>query len=108
MIILKRLSTLAATVAAAYMCTGVLLGGTMLLSSPAIAQEKPSKSDVEDRFQKADANGDGFISKAEWTDAGLKQRGFGRVDANGDKKVTLAELQTAIKKVRGSRSARSK
>jgi hypothetical protein len=97
----KKNSTLAASVAAAYMCSAALLGGTLMLSSPAMAQDKPDKSEAVERFKKADTNDDGFISKAEWTAAGLKERGFGRVDANGDKKVTPTELQTAITKMRG-------
>jgi hypothetical protein len=54
--------------------------------------DKAAKS--EERFRRADKNGDGFLTQAE---VGDRWSYIKTADANGDAKVTLAELTQAYK-----------
>jgi len=79
-----------------------------LLAVPAIALAQPpaggggaggpprgprTPEQVEARFKSMDKNGDGSISKDEWTAAGRREQGFARFDTNGDGKITLDEMK---------------
>ena len=51
-------------------------------------------------FKQFDANGDGGVSKEEWTAAGRPAERFDAVDANKDGKITAEELEAAMKAMR--------
>lgn len=55
----------------------------------------------EERFKKADRDGDGALSRVEAKDGmPMLERDFDRIDANSDGKITLEELRTAMEKRR--------
>ena len=62
---------------------------------PAAAAEKP-KADPEAAFKKLDKDGDGFISKAEFTagakDAAKAEAAFAKKDKDGDGKLSKEEF----------------
>jgi hypothetical protein len=47
-----------------------------------------------------DKNADGGIDKAEWVAAGRKEERFAKADADGDGKITLDELKTGMSKMK--------
>jgi Ca2+-binding EF-hand superfamily protein len=47
-----------------------------------------------------DKNADGGIDKAEWVAAGRKEERFAKADADGDGKVTLDELKAGMSKMK--------
>lgn len=49
--------------------------------------------DKDNKFQKMDADGDGFVTRAEAASAGTQM--FGQTDANRDGALTLAEMQSS-------------
>lgn len=53
----------------------------------------------------ADTNKDGRWSKAEWTAAGRRERGFDFLDADKDGLVSQAELKAGMAKVQARRGA---
>jgi Ca2+-binding EF-hand superfamily protein len=68
------------------------------------APRSPEK--IAGAFNRMDTDKDGSISKAEWTAAGRRERGFARVDANHDGKITLDEFKTAAERLGGRRGGR--
>jgi len=88
----------------------LLIPALILAAAPALALAQPSAGgggggaggpprgprtpeQVEARFKSMDKNGDGSISKDEWTAAGRREQGFARFDTNGDGKITLDEMK---------------
>lgn len=61
---------------------------------------------VAGAMAKMDTDRSGGISKAEWTAAGRRDRGFGFADANGDGQVNAAELKVAMEKMQARGGAR--
>ena len=57
----------------------------------------PAPADIVKQWDK---NGDGAVSKEEWTAAGRPAERFDVVDANKDGKVTAAELEAAMAAMR--------
>lgn len=51
----------------------------------------------------ADTDGDGSWSKAEWTAAGRRERGFDMLDADRNGLLTRAELRDGLTKLRERR-----
>ena len=66
--------------------------GCIGLAVRAVAQ--PRKPDYADMLARADANKDGVITRAEFTDA--RARLFARMDRNGDGYLTPEELRAAF------------
>lgn len=65
----------------------------LLASAGAAYAQMPAPADLVKQWDK---DGDGAISKAEWTGAGRPAERFDAVDANKDGKVTAAELEAAM------------
>lgn len=80
----------------------VALGGMGLtLASGAAAQTAPATSKADQAaamFAKADSDGDGALSAAEWKAAGRRDRGFAMADTDKDGKVTADELRALAAK----------
>lgn len=82
-----------------------------LLTSAATAQEAPpapaaaSRADAIAKLMAADTDKDGQWSKAEWTAAGRRERGFAFLDADANGLLTQAELKTGMNRMRARRSA---
>ncbi len=82
----------------------------MVMAQQAPADGKPGgrpdpekmRQMFEERFRKADANGDGALSRAE-AEQGMPMlaRDFDKVDTNGDGKITREEIRVAMEKRRG-------
>jgi hypothetical protein len=79
---LMRLVILAASTAALLVCAG------------AAAAQTPAPADI---IKAWDKDGDGAVSKDEWTAAGRPAERFDMVDANKDGKISADELATAMK-----------
>src|SRR4051812_37532572 len=52
-----------------------------------------------------DKNADGGIDKAEWVPAGRKEERFAKADADGDGKITLDELKSGMSRMKTRRQA---
>jgi hypothetical protein len=75
----------------------VLIAATIALAAASVAQaQMPAPADLIKRW---DTDGDGAVSKAEWTAAGRPAERFAMVDANKDGKVT-AEMEAAMAAMR--------
>ena len=75
----------------------IILAIFTLFSAPVLAADAPKKSD--ERFERADVNHDGKLSKEEFS-ASAQERAdkrFKELDANADSVVTKEELQAARK-----------
>ena len=82
----------------------VILGGCVLLASPAFAAEPKSvKPDAE--FMTMDANNDGKVSADEHATASKKM--FDTMDASRNHKVTAAEMDAAHQRVTGKKATRT-
>jgi hypothetical protein len=78
--------------------TLILAAAAAALAAPtAVLAQMPSAADIVKNWDK---DGDGAISKAEWTAAGRPAARFDAVDANKDGKVTAAELDAAMAAMR--------
>ncbi|WP_397419669.1 EF-hand domain-containing protein [Phenylobacterium sp.] len=76
----------------------VLIAATIALAAASVAQaQMPAPADLIKRW---DTDGDGAVSKAEWTAAGRPAERFAMVDANKDGKVTAAEMEAAMAAMR--------
>jgi Ca2+-binding EF-hand superfamily protein len=76
----------------------VLIAATIALAAASVAQaQMPAPADLLKRW---DTDGDGAVSKAEWTAAGRPAERFAMVDANKDGKVTAAEMEAAMAAMR--------
>ena len=69
----------------------------MLASAGAAFAQMPAPADLVKNWDK---NGDGGVSKDEWTAAGRPAERFDMVDANKDGKITAAELEAAMAAMR--------
>lgn len=80
--------------------TSLSLVLAVLATTPVAAGHHKSgeKSNPRERFLKADANGDGMISRAEFI-AGAEMR-FDKMDADGDGQLSKEELRRAAKRRR--------
>jgi hypothetical protein len=65
----------------------------LLAGAGAAYAQMPAPADLVKQWDK---DGDGAISKAEWTEAGRPAERFDAVDTNKDGKVTAAELEAAM------------
>ena len=65
----------------------------LLAGAGAAYAQMPAPADLVKQWDK---DGDGAISKAEWTEAGRPAERFDAVDANKDGKVSAAELEAAM------------
>lgn len=78
--------------------TLILAAAAAALATPtAVLAQMPSPADIVKNWDK---DGDGAVSKAEWTAAGRPAERFDAVDANKDGKVTAAELDAAMSAMR--------
>ena len=78
------------------MRTFVIAAALAAMAAPALAQ-LPAPADIVKQWDK---DGDGAVSKEEWTAAGRPAERFDAVDANKDGKVTAAELEAAMAAMR--------
>lgn len=72
----------------------VLASAVLLATAGGAAAQMPAPADIVKAWDK---DGDGSVSKAEWTEAGRPADRFDTVDADKDGKVTVAELEAAFK-----------
>jgi Ca2+-binding EF-hand superfamily protein len=75
------------------MRTIIIAAALAAMAAPAFAQ-MPAPADIVKQWDK---DGDGAVSKDEWTAAGRPAERFDAVDANKDGKITAAELEAAMK-----------
>ncbi len=68
-----------------------------LAAAGVAAAQMPAPADLVKGWDK---DGDGAVSKAEWTAAGRPAERFDLVDANKDGRVTAAELEAAMAAMR--------
>lgn len=68
-----------------------------LAAAGAASAQVPAPADLVKAWDK---DGDGAVSKDEWTAAGRPAERFDAVDANKDGKITAAELEAAIAAMR--------
>ena len=69
----------------------------MLAGAGVALAQMPAPADLVKSWDK---NGDGAVSKDEWTAAGRPAERFDAVDANKDGKITAAELEAALAAMR--------
>ena len=69
----------------------------LLAAAGAASAQMPAPADM---IKTWDKNGDGTVSKDEWTAAGRPAERFDMVDANKDGKITVAELEAAMAAMR--------
>ncbi len=70
------------------------------LSAGSALAQMPSPEKIHKAWDK---NADGGIDKAEWVAAGRKEERFAKADADGDGKVTLDELKAGMSKMKARR-----
>ncbi len=63
---------------------------------PAPGGERPAHTSMQDRFQQADTDGDGAISKGEFL--AQAEANFAKMDGNGDGKITADEREAMKEK----------
>ena len=74
----------------------VIAAALAAIASPAFAQ-MPAPADIVKQWDK---DGDGAVSKEEWTAAGRPAERFDAVDADKNGKISVAELEAAMKAMR--------
>lgn len=74
----------------------VLAAALAAVAAPAFAQ-MPAPADI---IKQWDKDGDGAVSKEEWTAAGRPAERFDAVDADKNGKISAAELEAAMKAMR--------
>lgn len=77
-----------------------LASAAALTAGSALAQ-MPSPEKIHKAW---DTNADGVVDKAEWVAAGRKEERFAKADADGDGKITLDELKTGMSKMKARRA----
>jgi hypothetical protein len=78
------------------MRTIVIAAALAAMAAPAFAQ-LPAPADIVKQWDK---DGDGAVSKEEWTAAGRPAERFDAVDADKNGKITVAELEAAFAQMR--------
>ena len=78
------------------MRTFVIAAALAATAAPAFAQ-LPAPADIVKQW---DRDGDGAVSKEEWTAAGRPAERFDAVDTNKDGKISVAELEAAFAQMR--------
>ena len=70
----------------------------------AFAQGRKPKGDPEQTFKRRDADGDGFLTEAEFAAAAKDEdqkskmrKRFAKIDVNGDGKLSLDEFKAGVK-----------
>ena len=70
----------------------------------AFAQGRKPKGDPEQTFKRRDADGDGFLTEAEFVAAAKDEdqkskmrKRFAKIDVNGDGKLSLDEFKAGVK-----------
>ena len=70
----------------------------------AFAQDRKPKGDPEQTFKRRDADGDGFLTEAEFVAAAKDEdqkskmrKRFAKIDVNGDGKLSLDEFKAGAK-----------
>ena len=71
--------------------TALVMSAALMISGVAFAEEGDPKE-----FPQADANGDGFVDKAEFAKSNLGEVDFGEVDEDGDGKLNPEEYKAAL------------
>jgi Ca2+-binding EF-hand superfamily protein len=74
-----------------------LATGVALAAASAATAQMPAPADM---IKAWDKNGDGAVTRDEWTAAGRPAERFDIVDANKDGKITAAELEAAMAAMR--------
>ncbi len=78
-----------------------IVAAVLVVAAPAAAQQPQY---TPEQLMKAwDKDGDGVLTKAEWTGAGRREQGFDFSDANHDGKLTLDELKAAMARAQQQR-----
>ena len=72
----------------------------VLAGAQAVQAQQPAPADI---IKAWDTNGDGAVSKDEWTAAGRPAERFDAVDANKDGKITAEELTAMMERMRAAR-----
>ncbi|WP_238527657.1 hypothetical protein [Pseudoxanthomonas spadix] len=80
-----------------------MLTATGAVAAAAQAQ-MPSGQQLAERLAQADANGDGFLDRAEVADMPRLKRGFDKLDTDRDGRLSRAELQVVGQKLRQRQS----
>ena len=78
------------------MRTFVIAAALAAMAAPAFAQ-LPAPADIVKQW---DRDGDGAVTKEEWTAAGRPAERFDAVDTNKDGKISVAELEAAFAQMR--------
>ena len=73
------------------------VGTALLAAAGAASAQAPAPADI---IKNWDKDGDGSVSKEEWTAAGRPAERFDAVDTNKDGKITAAELEAAMAAMR--------
>ena len=73
------------------------VAAAMLAPAGAALAQMPAPADLVKQWDK---DGDGTVSKDEWTAAGRQADRFDLIDANKDGKITAAELEAAMAAMR--------
>lgn len=69
----------------------------VLAAAGAASSQMPAPADM---IKSWDKNGDGAVTRDEWTAAGRPAERFDIIDANKDGKITAAELEAAMAAMR--------
>ena len=73
------------------------VAAALLAAAGAASAQMPTPADM---IKSWDKNGDGAVTRDEWTAAGRPAERFDIVDANKDGKITAAELEAAMAAMR--------
>ena len=76
------------------------VSATVLGLAGVASAQTPAPADI---IKAWDTNGDGAVSKDEWTAAGRPAERFDAVDANKDGKITVEELTAMMERMRAAR-----
>lgn len=93
----------------------LLAAAALFCSSGALAQVTPDpgpaspdvRAEARAKLLAADADRDGKWSKAEWTAAGRRERGFEMMDADKDGFISQAELKAGMARMQAMRAEKN-